>query len=688
MKIYVVSSRITNLPEGVEYLSVKDSLALIRGWPVVQFDTETSGLNPHIKDLISLQFGYKDFTTGEVTSIVVDCKEYSPKEYKSVLESSYLIGHNIKFDLEFLYKYEIVPTRVYDTMICEQVLYLGFKKNVRYSLGVVAHRYLQIDLDKSYQSKIAYNGLTAQGILYAANDVVYLQDIRKAQIAKAKSRKCLNAFSLENRAIPAIAYAEWCGIHLDENKWSAKMKDDMKEYNASKEALEDYIRSHPVLGPKYTVPVKQLSLWEPISENKPQVTVRWGSSDMHQFFKDAGFNIYDKTGAVSVAEDNLSIQKGIDDMLLKLYFDFSGNRKLITTYGQIFINLINPNTDRIHTQFKQLGTVTGRMSSGGGLGKEDAELAFLKGLKPSQVRFINLQNIPARGDRGVVTRACFTAKQGNDFISCDFSAEESRVQADVWNEKKLLDAFENGIDTHNLYAKLCFEEELKDVDVRDVKKLYPELRQAAKSAEFAIGYGSDGSAIAEHIGMPIEKARAMVQGILKGMPGMAKFKKDAAHFVAKHGYIVLHQLTGHRIYWPEWSSWRAEEDSMDRDFWQDFNTFHKGTGDAICKKVAKHKNKSHDWFEKNVLNYPIQGGSAIVMKQAVADFFQWICKHNLFEKVLICGFVHDEIVCECPKALTQYVAKVLPKIMEKAAAKFYKKLPIPAEASVGDHWIH
>ena len=131
-----------------------------------------------------------------------------------------------------------------------------------------------------------------------------------------------------------------------------------------------------------------------------------------------------------------------------------------------------------------LGTVTGRMSSGSSAKNKD--LAEMKQLPAKDVSFVNLQNLPARGEPGKITRACFVATKENAFVSCDYSAEESRVQADVWDEKSLLDAFANGIDTHNLYAKMCFPDELVDVDVGDVKKKRPDLRQKAKSAEFTI----------------------------------------------------------------------------------------------------------------------------------------------------------------------------------------------------------
>lgn len=697
--IYLVSDKIDIQADDIRKMSVEDSLALISSWPVVQFDTETTGLDCHLCDLVSLQFGYKDFKTNEQISVVVDCRSIDPKLYKEVVEASYLIGHNLKFDLKFLYNYGIIPLNVYDTMIIEQLLYLGYRPGrVTMNLHDVLFRHTGIELDKSFQKEIAKTGLTEEGIRYAAGDVVYLQDIRKSQMLIGQDRKCLNAFTVENRFVPAVAYLEWCGIHLDEQKWKAKMEKDAEYLTTTRKALDDYVVNNTKLNDKFVTTFSQPSLWDENPEFTPSCTVEWDSpKQVIPVAKALGFATETKDKKTkklrdAVDEKTLSVQKGIDDSFLKLYFDYKGAAKTVSSYGQGHLNLINPKTGRLHTEFNQIGTVTGRMSSGGGddneRGKENKELALLKKLPADEVRFVNLQNLPARGEEGKITRACFTATEGNAFVSCDYSAEESRVQADVWNEASLLDSFEHGIDTHNLYAKMCFPEELKDVDVKDVKKVRPDLRQKAKSAEFAVGYGSDGSSIASSVGLPVEKAREMVAGILKGMPGMATYKKKTGKFLKEHGYIIINPITGHRVYWPEWASWKSVEDSFDRHFWEDYKIYHQGTGDEVCQKVKKHMQQGHDWFGKNVLNYPIQGGSAIVLKQAAADLFEFVVKQGMFGKILFCVFVHDEIDCECPLEYAGEFSKIMENIMENASAKYYKRLPIPAECEVELFWKH
>ena len=666
---------------------------MIRSWPVVQYDSETTGLDCHICKLRSMQFGYKDFQTGEINQIVVDCESIDPAQYKDVIEQSYLIGHNLKFDIEFLYNHGIIPRRVYDTMIAEKTLYLGYKPSqITFNLHDVLYRYTGIELDKTFQKNIARRGLTHQGIVYSANDVVHLQDIRRMQMNTAKARNCEKALYVENRFVPAIAYLEWCGVHLDENKWKAKMASDQQRLDEAIRKLNEYVSNNTKLNQKYVSSCSMPSLFDENPEYTPTCTVDWASSrQLIPLFQDLGFNTKTidketKKERDSVEENLIINQKGIADEFLDIYFSYKEAEKNVTTYGQGHLNQINPITGRIHTNFNQIGTVTGRMSSGSK--SKNTALAFAKRLNPDDVSYCNLQNLPARGEAGKITRSCFTSMPGNVFISCDYSAEESRVQADVWNEKSLLDAFKNGIDTHNLYAKLCFPEELKDVDVRDVKAVRPDLRQAAKSAEFAVSYGSNGSSIADNIGMPREKAMDMVAGILKGMPGMAKFKKNEIKFLKKNGYIVINPITGHRIYWPEWSQWKSVEDTLDKDFWDEFNAVHKGTGDSVCAMLARHNNLSKDWFDKNVLNYPIQGGSAIVLKQAAADLFDWVVKKGYFGIVLFCVFVHDEIDVECPQSMEKEVCNAMETIMEKASGKYYKKLKIPAEATINTFWEH
>ena len=117
-----------------------------------------------------------------------------------------------------------------------------------------------------------------------------------------------------------------------------------------------------------------------------------------------------------------------------------------------------------------------------GSNNSNTDLAKLKKLPASRCKYPQLQNLPA----DQITRSAFVAEDGNLFTSADYSALESRLGADIYNEPEMLKEFLEGSgDMHSLCAKLVFHEELKDIEVKDIKKLRPDLRKKVKSVEFA-----------------------------------------------------------------------------------------------------------------------------------------------------------------------------------------------------------
>lgn len=164
--IYLVSGQQSLFElDGIRNISVEESIDKINEWPMVQYDSETDGKNPHLCNLLCTQFG--DIEGRD--QVVVDTTTVSPLKYKDILENKYIIGHNLKFDLQFLYNYGIIPRKVYDTMIVEQLLYLGFPSGqISYSLQAVALRRLNKNIDKSIRGQIIWRGLDESVIRYAA----------------------------------------------------------------------------------------------------------------------------------------------------------------------------------------------------------------------------------------------------------------------------------------------------------------------------------------------------------------------------------------------------------------------------------------------------------------------------------------------------------------------------------------
>lgn len=481
--IYLVTKQ-QELFENDTYkiIGIKESIFKLEHWNVIQVDTETTGRDAHINKLLCVQFG----NDKEDTQIVVDCTTINIKEYKYILESKFLLFQNAKFDLQFFYSNGIIPRNIYDTMIVEQLLYLGYPSGqISYSLKAIAERRLNINIDKTVRGEIIWRGLDTKVIEYAASDVKYLQQIMKSQIADCKKQDLLKAAEIECKFVPCIAYLEWCGIHLDQNKWLAKMQQDIVGLEESKKMLDAFVINNKALSDKYTYINKQGNLFTGF-DLTPKCTVNWASSaQVVKVAKDLGFNttIQDKkTGEdkESVIEKHLKSQKGINDEFLKLYFDYQGKFKVVTSFGQGHLNAINPITDRIHTQYRQLGCSSGRMSCGSQ--QSNIDLAKLKHLAQKECTYPNIQQLPS----DEITRSCFTAPKGYKWCSCDYSALESRLGADIYNEKSMLDEFLNGSgDMHSLCAYMVYDEIPRDTPIKDIKKLYPHLRKQVKGIELS-----------------------------------------------------------------------------------------------------------------------------------------------------------------------------------------------------------
>jgi DNA polymerase I-like protein with 3'-5' exonuclease and polymerase domains len=679
--VYLVTGQ-PDLFENPNYklMSVEESLQLLSSCKILQYDSETSCKNFHLGEILCIQFGNKE----KDFQIVIDCTTISILLYKDIIENILLVGHNLKFDISWLYNYGIIPRKVYDTMIVEQLLYLGYPSGIiSYSLKEVAWRRLNKYLDKSTRGEIIWRGLDDKVIIYAASDVEILGDIMKSQIQDCKDKECTVGAKLECDFVPSIAYLEWCGIKLDESKWLVKMKKDKENLDKARASLDKFITSNPNLS-QFTHIERQGDLFSGFN-SEPICTINWSSSrQVVQLAKILGFDttVQDKKTKEdkdSVLEKHLKTQKGINDEFLDLYFAYQEYAKVVSSFGQSQLNMINPKTGRCHTIYKQLGAASGRMSCGSQ--QPNHALAKLKGISAKDCTYCNFQQLPS----DEVTRSCFVAEEGNLFCSCDYSALESRLGADIYQEHSMIEEFlyKSG-DIHSLVAKACFPE-LKDKTTEEIKKNYPHLRKKAKPIGFSQQFGGSARAIASSLGCSLEEAEDIAAAYLNGFPGIAKFKADGSKAVRQKGYVLMCKYTGHKMYWWDHQVWLDRQKSFTQEFWEEYRTKHKDTGDAIALSVREHFQAASKW-DRMALNSPTQGTGIVILKSAMTDFFNYIVDNGLFNKVKIVALVHDEANIEYPINLSMDV--VLKECMEKAAAKFCKSLPIPAEAAVGNHWIH
>ena len=538
--------------ENYKIISVEESLEKLNKLKIVGVDTETEGIDVHTKKLLLAQFGCFDF------QIVVDCRTVDIKLYKNFLERTDILFlfWNAKFDLKFFLKERIVITNIYDGYLAEKLQWLGYPAG-QHSMGLKAAglEYCNVELDKSVRGKIIWSKtLSDDIIIYGAHDVKYLEKIREGQLLKLKEKGLLKALAYENKFCPVLAYTEFCGVKLDENAWKAKMEKDRKGFETAKAELDSWVEQH-FPESKYVHRELQGDLFLGFDDS-PHCIINWGSpKQVIPLFEEIGFNLetFDKKTKEtkkSVGADIIEAQKDKSD-IAPLYIKYKGYEKLVGTYGQNVFDQINPVTGRIHTNFNQLGCDTGRLSSGG----KDKE---------HNVEYLNFHNFPSDTE----TRSCFVSEPGYKWISCDYSAQESRIIADISNDQAMLDLFNKGCgDMHSLVAKMTYPDKVGDCPVEEIKHKFKKWRQEAKGVEFAINYGGDANTIKSNKNIPLSEAQEIYDNYMKGFPGVKNYQDKQRAFVMKYGYIILNDKSGHKAFIYDFDELQEIQKKFNAEFW-------------------------------------------------------------------------------------------------------------------------
>ncbi|MFN8528902.1 MAG: DNA polymerase I [Anaerolineae bacterium] len=182
--------------------------------------------------------------------------------------------------------------------------------------------------------------------------------------------------------------------------------------------------------------------------------------------------------------------------------------KLQGTYIDALPALINPATGRVHTDFNQTGTVTGRVSSS----------------NP------NLQNIPIRTDQGREVRGAFIAPEGYKILSVDYSQVELRIMAHISKEPTLLDAFRQGQDIHAATAAIIYGVALDQVTKSQ--------RIFAKRVNFGILYGMGPFRLARDSDLTLQQAKEFIETYLERLPGVNRYITGTIELAKAQRYLT------------------------------------------------------------------------------------------------------------------------------------------------------
>ena len=273
-------------------------------------------------------------------------------------------------------------------------------------------------------------------------------------------------------------------------------------------------------------------------------------------FDNLGLPVQGKTGAGKPSTDADSLRELKEDHPLPgVILEYRRFKKVESTYLQPMIDAVNPHTGRIHTEFNQAATATGRLSSS----------------SP------NLQNIPVREQFGRQVREAFVPGR-DDFqlLAADYSQIELRLLAHISGDKTLVEAFKKGRDIHSLTAAQLNNKSPSEVEESE--------RRTAKVVNYGITYGLSAFGLARDLDISREEAKKYIEDYFCRYPGVKKYIEKTEQEAREKGYVCT--LWGRRRYVPELTS----DDFYRRQF---------------ARRVA--------------VNAPIQGTAADMMKKAMID---------------------------------------------------------------------
>ena len=213
-----------------------------------------------------------------------------------------------------------------------------------------------------------------------------------------------------------------------------------------------------------------------------------------------------KTGQYSTSEDVLEKLMPKHPIVAKI-IEYRALKKLLTTYLTALPAAINPETGRVHTNYNQTVTSTGRLSSSAP----------------------NLQNIPVRDDEGREIRRAFIAEPGCLFLSADYSQIELRLLSDFSHDEIMLDAFRHDKDIHAITASKIYHKPIEEVTANE--------RRNAKTANFGIVYGISAFGLSTRLGIARGEAKDIIDNYFLTFPTVKKYMADSVEHAREKGYV-------------------------------------------------------------------------------------------------------------------------------------------------------
>lgn len=612
----------------------------------IGFDIETTGLD-HFKDIITLiQIKINNkiyiFDTqklgNRLATYILDLIEASDKV---------VIGHNLSFDVRFIKnKYGVLFTKVYDTMLAEMLITNGRGTSKYPSLATLVSKYFVVDLNKSIREQFYGNTeITQEMLIYAMEDVVYLDGIKKFQeveIVKSGQEKVLD---LEMKVLPVIAEMELNGITVNVEKWKDVVMQTEIIANNLRENLINTIVNDAINTGKYSNALELVTLMGMLQKNtsqKVQDTLRQitDASFIIKYLKE-NININSSKQVLSILTNIYDIkventnEKSINKLVKKhpiinQLITYRGFEKELSSFSTGYLDKIRPETRRLHTTYNQLGAVTGRFSS------QNPNMQNVKGVDKDEI-----------GEEVSKYRPCFEAGNGKMLICADYSQQELRLTAEITKDKKMLETFINDLDPHKMTASGLF-----NVPYDKVTK---EQRKKGKSLNFAVNYGSSEYGLERNFDIPLADGRKYIEEYFRFYSGYADFVSKVSSKIWQIGYSTT--MLGRKRYFDK----------------------------PVIFKDGYEASKFKARTTRSLINHIVQGSGADMTKLALVNIFY----NNPFgDKLKILLQVHDEIVLECTEDIGNEACEFVKQQMLKAEGEFIKSIKCKVDVNYSKIWEH
>jgi DNA polymerase-1 len=476
----------------------------------VCFDTETTGVDPLLCELVGISFAFKESEAYYIP--ISENQEVASRQiniFRSFFENENIekSGQNIKYDILVLRNYGIkIKGPLFDTMVAHYLL----NPELRHGMDYMAEIYLKYNtipienlIGPKGKNQLSMRDVETKIVAdYAAEDAditLKLKNILEKDIHKNGLDKLF--YEIEAPLIYVLADMEWTGVRLDLKALkdlSELYTDELKE--VEKEIIDMAGIEFNVNSPKQTGEIlfDRLKIIEKAKKTK--------------------------TGQYKTGEEELEKIRSKHPIIGKI-LEQRGLKKLLSTYINAFPLLINSKTGKIHTSFNQTVAATGRLSS----------------TNP------NLQNIPIRDARGRELRRVFIPDEGDLFMSSDYSQIELRIMAHLSEDINMLEAFNREQDIHAATASKIFKTTIEEVD--------GDMRRKAKTANFGIIYGITPFGLSERLTIPRSEAKNLIDGYFATFAGVKKYMEESIEKGKTNGYVET--IYGRKRFLPDISSRNA-----------------------------------------------------------------------------------------------------------------------------------